>query len=110
LAAAKIDRGAVLHPDGIDVARLIAYEIALAGGGKHVGQLQRAGQLLVDIVYADIEARADRIADPPAQVAVKAEGPALRMVAVPVRTIGADCAPIVDVVVDPAIGGKTAQG
>ena len=83
----------VLQAHGIDVPALIIHEVSGFGIIQRHRLGQRAGQVLVQLVHAGIEARRNPVRHRIADIAVEAHGLALGMVPVAIRCIGAHCAP-----------------
>src|SRR3546814_8290579 len=75
LRGAEIEAGAVLEPQRVDVARLVARD---AGGigpvrrGQRLCVGKRAGQVLIDAVVACVKARRDPVGGPTPHIAVEA--------------------------------------
>src|SRR3546814_16989330 len=84
LRGAEIEAGAVLEPQRVDVARLVARD---AGGigpvrrGQRLCVGQRAGQVLIDAVVACVKARRDTVGEPQPHLAVEAPDAPPRMAA-----------------------------
>ena len=101
--------GAILQPDRIDVARLVAGQVALARMGDRVRLAQRTGQVLADRLRAGVEARLHPVAQLQADIAVEAQRLAIAMRAIAVGSIGGDGGIGVAMVIGIAIGHLAPQ-
>src|SRR3546814_2395328 len=85
LYRAPVETRAVLDANRIDIAAMVARDRSRGGKprrGQRLFHRQRARDLLVDAVDADIEPVRHHIAEPHPDIAVEAEALALHMIAV----------------------------
>ena len=99
IAIAPVKAGTILDTDGIDIAGLIANEIATARGGQCRCASQRARQFLIQCRHAAVKSRGYNVRNAQADIAAKTDGVPPRMLAIPLMAIRADRGPSIGIFV-----------